>query len=148
MAIFARRGEFANCKHHSKPGLTMATGKRTVVWVVDDVESVRKSIAAVLETANMAVCDYASAGEFLAAFKPGAVGCLIVDHHMQGMTGLELLQHLKDTSGVPPTFVITGQGNAGLNERLLAAGAIKVLNKPVDGDEIITLIEHVMLNGA
>jgi two-component system CheB/CheR fusion protein len=111
------------------------------------VESVRKSIAAVLETANMAVCDYASASEFLADFKPGAIGCLIVDHHMPGMTGLELLQHLQAHTTAPPTIVITGHGDDGLRGRLLAAGAVTMLDKPVDADELIHLIERVMPNG-
>ena len=124
----------------------MAAAKRTVVWVVDDVESVRKSIAAVLETANMAVCDYASATAFLADFKPGAVGCLIVDYDMPDMTGLELLQHLHAVPGAPPAIAITGRDDPGLNERILAAGAVTVLNKPVDADELITLIEQVTLN--
>jgi FixJ family two-component response regulator len=126
----------------------MGTAKRTVVWVVDDVESVRKSIAAVLETANMAVCDYASAAEFLSEFKPGAVGCLIVDHHMPDMTGLELLRHLQAQSGAPPTIVISGQGDGRLKERVLSAGAIAMLNKPVDAGELIGLIERVTLNRA
>jgi two-component system, chemotaxis family, CheB/CheR fusion protein len=126
----------------------MGTGKRTVVWVVDDVESVRKSIAAVLETANMAVCDYASAADFLAEFKPGAVGCLIVDHHMPDMTGLELLQHLQAGAGAPPTIVISGHGDARLKDHVMSAGAISMLNKPVDAGELIELIERVTLNAA
>jgi FixJ family two-component response regulator len=126
----------------------MVAGKPIVVWIVDDIESVRKSIAAVLETANMAVCDYASAADFLTEFKPGAIGCLVVDYQMPGMTGLELLQHLKANSGVPPTIVITGHGNDALKQRLVAAGATTMLDKPVDADELIQLIEKVMLNRA
>jgi len=126
----------------------MGTGKRTVVWVVDDVESVRKSIAAVLETANMAVCDYASAADFLAEFKPGAVGCLIVDHHMPDMTGLELLRHLQAQSGAPPTIVISGHADERLRAHVMSAGAVTMLNKPVDADELIELIERVTLNRA
>ena len=126
----------------------MVAGKPIVVWIVDDIESVRKSIAAVLETANMAVCDYASATDFLAEFKPGSIGCLVVDHQMPDMTGLELLQHLQAQSaaGAPPAIVITGHGNESLRQRLMAAGAVTMLNKPVDADELIDLIERVMLN--
>jgi FixJ family two-component response regulator len=126
----------------------MGTAKRTVVWVVDDAESVRKSIAAVLETANMAVCDYASAADFLADFKPGAVGCLIVDHQMPDMTGLELLRHLQAESGAPPTIVISGHGDEKLKRHVMSAGAITMLNKPVDAGELIELIERVTLNRA
>ena len=126
----------------------MASAKPIIVWIVDDVESVRKSIAAVLETANMAVCDYASAAAFLAEFKPGAIGCLVVDHHMPDMTGLELLQHLQGQNGAPPTIVISGHANQALHDKAIAAGAVKMINKPVDADELIQEIERVMLNPA
>ena len=69
MAIRGGYPDAESCTNPRKTELTMAAEKRTVVWVVDDVESVRRSTAAVLETANMAVCDYASATAFLADFK-------------------------------------------------------------------------------
>jgi FixJ family two-component response regulator len=119
---------------------------RTLVWLVDDVESVRKSIAAVLETADMRVRDYPSAADFLADFKPGTAGCLIVDHHMPGMTGLELLNHLNAGAVAPPTIVISAQGNQALRNRVMAAGAVAMLDKPVDASELIAVVERVLVN--
>jgi FixJ family two-component response regulator len=119
---------------------------RTLVWVVDDVESVRKSIAAVLETADMRVCDYPSAADFLADFKPGTTGCLIVDHHMPGMTGLELLKHLGAGAAAPPTIVISAHGDQALRNRIMAAGAVAMLDKPVDAGELIAVVERVLVN--
>jgi FixJ family two-component response regulator len=117
---------------------------RTLVWVVDDVESVRKSIAAVLETADMQVCDYPSAADFLADFKPGTCGCLIVDHQMPGMTGIDLLKHLDRAA--PPTIVISAHGNQALRERALAAGAVAMIAKPVDADELIGMVERALVS--
>jgi FixJ family two-component response regulator len=119
--------------------------KRTRVWVVDDVESVRKSIAAVLETADMAVCDYPSAAAFLADFRPGTPGCLIVDQQMPGMTGLELLKHLMADRSAPPTIVISAHGNHGLRDRVMAAGAVALLDKPVDAGELISVVERALV---
>jgi FixJ family two-component response regulator len=119
---------------------------RTLVWLVDDVESVRKSIAAVLETADMRVCDYPSAADFLADFKPGTTGCLIVDHHMPGMTGLELLKHLNAGSAAPPTIVISAHGDKALRNRIMAAGAVAMLDKPVDAGELIAVVERALVN--
>jgi FixJ family two-component response regulator len=146
MALPVREHDAVSRGNVHTPELTVAPGKRTVVWIVDDVESVRKSIAAVLETANMAVCDYASAADFLSAFRPGAVGCLVVDQNMPEMTGIELLQHLQHSPGAPPSIMITAQGAAQLTEKARAAGALAVVEKPVDADELIGLIEKVMLN--
>ena len=121
---------------------------RTLVWLVDDVESVRKSIAAVLETANMRVRDYSSARDFLADFKPGIEGCLIVDHQMPGMTGLELLTHLNAGCGAPPTIVISAHGDKALRKRIMAAGAVAMLDKPVDAGELIALVERALVNAS
>ncbi len=115
-----------------------------VVWIVDDAESVRKSIAAVLATTGIVVRDYGSAEEFLADFEPQDPCCVVVDQHMPGMTGLELLARLRKEDVAVPVIVITGQGDALLKERALQAGALTMLHKPVDGDELITLIEGIL----
>lgn len=124
----------------------MTTNTGIVVWIVDDAESVRKSIAAVLSMADILVRDYGSASEFLEDFVPGEPGCIIVDHHMPGMTGLDLLMHLRKQGVGTPVIVITGQGDAMLKEKALRAGAATMLHKPVDGDELIILINKVMAN--
>ena len=121
---------------------------RTIVWVVDDVESVRKSIAAVLETANMRVHDYSSAKDFLAEYKPGTRGCLIVDHQMPGMTGLELLTRLNAERRAPPTIVISAHGDKVLRTRIMAAGAVAMLDKPVDAGELIAVVERALVNAS
>jgi FixJ family two-component response regulator len=121
---------------------------RTLVWLVDDVESVRKSIAAVLETANMRGRDESSAREFLIDFKPGTVGCLIVDHQMPGMTGLELLIHLNAERRAPPTIVISAHGDKALRNRIMAAGAVAMLDKPVDAGELIAVVERALVNAS
>lgn len=124
----------------------MTKEPRLVVWIVDDAISVRKSIGAVLETADIEVRDFGSAAEFLAEFVPIESSCLIVDHHMPDMTGLELLLHLRKEGNTVPVIVITGRGDAVLKEQALRAGAATLLHKPVDGDELITLIESLVAN--
>ncbi len=117
-----------------------------VVWIVDDAESVRKSIAAVLQTTGVTVRDYPSAQAFLDDFQPGVTGCLIVDQHMPDMTGLELLQHLRQQGTPVPAIVITGQGDANLEEKFKQAGALTMLHKPVDAGELIALIGKIYPN--
>jgi len=119
----------------------VTVSRGSVVWLVDDVASVRKSIRAVLETSDFTVSDYASASDFLADFSPETAGCLVVDQNMPGMTGIELLQQLKARGIALPAIVITGQGDSGLRAKALQAGAITMLDKPVDGVELMALIE-------
>ena len=115
------------------------------VWLVDDTESVRKALRAVLGTANIAVRDFGSAEAFLQEFVIGASGCLVVDHHMPGMTGLELLQHLQARKIHMPAFLITANPDDSLERYALAAGAIALFKKPIDGEELIISVERASL---
>lgn len=119
----------------------MAIASDFIVWLVDDAASVRKSIRAVLETSDFTVRDFPSAKEFLAEFQPGSAGCLVVDQHMPEMSGIDLLQHLNARGIAPHAIVITGQGNSAMRAKALVAGAFALLDKPVDGVELIALIE-------
>jgi len=118
----------------------MTVKRRTAVWLVDDTESVRKSLVALLETADMTVWDFSSPKSFLDNFEPGAADFLIVDHHMPDMTGLELLQHLGAREELPLAVLVTAHGDEVLRKQALEAGAIAMLDKPVDGDDLIALI--------
>ncbi len=117
---------------------------RPVVWLVDDTESVRKSLTAVLETADMQVRGYSSADAFFKEFTPAANALLVVDHFMPDMNGLELLLELQRKKITVPSIVITGNADTGLEDKVKKAGALMMLHKPVDGDELITLIEKIM----
>jgi two-component system response regulator FixJ len=117
-----------------------------IVWIVDDAIAVRKSIAAVLESADIVVRDYGSAAEFLADFAPVESSCVVMDHHMPDMTGLELLLHLRKEGISVPVIVISGRGDPMLKEKAIKAGAVTLLHKPFDGEELITLIEGAVAN--
>jgi len=122
-------------------GSYLMAKRDVIVWLVDDVESVRKSIRAVLETADITIRDYGSAKAFLKEYQSDSAGCLVVDQHMPDMSGVELLEHLASRGITPPAIIFTGQGSAALRAKALKAGAIAMLDKPVDAQELIELIE-------
>ncbi len=130
------------------PAVTMTPGNPPLVWIVDDADSVRDSLKAVLETESFDVRDYASASEFLVAYDGRQHGTLILDHHMPGMSGLELLQVLGGGPGVPPAIVITAKNSPELTQQLLAAGAAHVFDKPVDGTDLIAIIQGFHVSAA
>jgi two-component system response regulator FixJ len=113
----------------------------SIIWMVDDAQSVRDSMRAFLEALGRMVRDFPSAREFLDAFDPTQPGVLVVDFHMPEMNGLELLRHLRAEGHDLPVIVITGRGDAALAERVLDAGAMAMLYKPVDGNELAALLE-------
>jgi len=113
------------------------------VHVVDDDEAVRDSLRILLESYGMNVRDYACAPDFLAANAQIIEGCLLLDLHMPGMTGLELLELLRKRGYHLPVVMITGRSDSVLREKALRAGAVTLLDKPVDDDLLLD-----SLNGA
>jgi FixJ family two-component response regulator len=85
------------------------------------------------------VAAYNSAAAFLNGGLDQAA-CLIVDHHMPDMTGLELVTHLREASSSIPALLVTASPSATLIDRAHELG-IRVLEKPVGADEFFEFIE-------
>lgn len=118
------------------------------VYVVDDDEAVRDSMRAILESSGMDVKDYASAQAFLDAKCKDQKGCLLLDFHMPGMTGLELLEHLRAHGSHLPVIVVTGRGDSMLKERVMRAGAAEMLDKPIDESVLMHALDRAFAAGA
>jgi two-component system, LuxR family, response regulator FixJ len=97
--------------------------------IIDDDEAVRESTKALLESHGYDVRSHPSAEHFLEAGGPKA-DCLLVDYHMPGMTGLDLIEHLRAQGDNTPAVILTARGDAALSARLARIG-IAVLHKPV-----------------
>ncbi|MEI9991961.1 MAG: response regulator [Rhizomicrobium sp.] len=117
-------------------------------WLVDDNRSVRDSTGAFLEAIGLTVRTYASALEFLDKFESDRSGCIVADYDMPGMTGLELLETLRRRGSRLPVIIITGRGDAALEQRVLAAGGFRMLHKPIDGLELADLVEQAVSEAA
>lgn len=116
------------------------------VWIVDDSRPVRESLVFLLETAGLQTRAYESAADFLKEFNSGSADFLIIDQNMPEMTGIEVLDHLSERQALPPTVMITGRFGSSVEKRAIEAGALAVLSKPVDSEQLISLIETRMLN--
>lgn len=83
-----------------------------IVYVVDDDDSVRKSLVRLLRSMGYSARPYASAGEFLDDWRrdPGP-GCLVLDVQLPGLNGLELQEQLSGLALPIPIIFITGHGD-------------------------------------
>ena len=115
----------------------------SLVFVVDDDDSVRDSIEALLISAGFAVRTFASAMEFLAAATEPS-GCLIADIRMPDMDGLELQQEIVRRGYPISIIVITGHGDVPLAVRAMKAGAIDFIEKPFDDEFLLSSVRRAL----
>ncbi len=100
------------------------------VFIVDDDEAPRDSVAAVVESLGIASRQFRSAEEFLNEGCRGAAGCLVTDLRMPGMSGLELQEWLTTHEVHLPVILITAFADVPLAVRAMKSGAVTVLEKP------------------
>lgn len=117
----------------------MTTAKPHKIAVVDDDSSVRDSLRFLLELFGHTVARFASAAEFLQSdFKD--VGCLILDHHMPQITGLEMAERLRADGVTIPTLLITGSITPAIADRAASLGIERVLEKPLNEQDLLDFI--------
>src|SRR6185436_15435125 len=105
-------------------------GKRSLVTVVDDDESVRESLPDLLREFGFDAEAFSSAKAFLASDVVSETSCLLLDVAMPGMSGPELQQELiRRRRGIPIVFITAG-GDESVRPRLIAEGAVECLFKP------------------
>jgi FixJ family two-component response regulator len=105
-------------------------GKRSLVSVVDDDESVRESLPDLLREFGFAAEAFSSAEAFLASEVVSETSCLILDVAMPGMSGPDLQAELRRRQQEIPIVFITANGDKTVRPRLLAQGAVACLFKP------------------
>jgi len=114
------------------------------VFVVDDDEAVCDGLQALLESEGLRTATFGSAEAFLAAYRPGQPGCLVLDIRMRGMSGLELQARLaREQLGIP-VIIISGQGNIPLAVRAVKTSAIDFLEKPIDPHVLVERVRQAL----
>ncbi len=106
------------------------------VFVVDDDPQTRNSVCILVRSMGLRAEPFSSAEEFLACFDKDCPGCLVTDVRMLGMSGVELLEEL-NRRGIPlPVVVVTAYPRTSVTIRAIKAGAITLLEKPYDDEDL------------
>lgn len=110
-----------------------------VIAIVDDDASVRRALRRLVEAAGYAVQAFASAREFLDWLPQGRAACLVLDIHMDGMSGFDLQQRL-----AVPVIFITAHDDTLTLERIKMARVAGHLRKPFDEDTVLNAIRRAV----
>jgi FixJ family two-component response regulator len=115
------------------------------IAVIDDDLRVLESLVNLLASFGYEAESYKSAEEFLASGNLSQTSCIVTDVEMRQMSGLGLLQYLKNNNYTVPVIIITGKPSARSETFYLASGAVGFFRKPVDGDALVDLIGSVSI---
>jgi FixJ family two-component response regulator len=115
-----------------------------VVCLVDDDESVRKSIVRVLESAGFKVQAFSEPDAFLRHLRMHSVPVAILDIWMDNMTGMELLAHLCATSPNTRCIFITGREDHAAEMTVMQAGAFAFFVKPFDNKRFLQAVQDAL----
>ena len=122
----------------------MGERNRQVISVVDDDESLRRSLRNLLRSVGFGVETFASAEEFLRSAQRENIGCLVLDLRMTGMSGLDLLRHLAVADSRIPAVILTAHGDEETRRRSLQAGAVAFLDKPFRSDALLDAVRAAL----
>jgi two-component system response regulator FixJ len=122
----------------------MGTHDARVISVVDDDESLRRSLQNFLRSVGFRVETFSSAEDFLRSALRENTGCLVLDVRMIGMSGLDLLRHLAVANVHIPAVILTAHGDEEMRQRCLAAGAVAFLDKPFRGHALLDAVQTAL----
>jgi two-component system response regulator FixJ len=116
----------------------------SLVHVIDDDDAARESLKFLLRTAKIDVRTYDSATAFLNTVSEGAIGCIVTDVRMPGVSGVDLLRQLKARGSTMPVIVITGHGDIQLAVEAMKIGAADFLEKPFDDEVLLASVKSAL----
>jgi FixJ family two-component response regulator len=118
--------------------------QESTVFVVDDDRMARESVCALVRSLGVRAESFPSAEDFLADYTPGRPGCLVTDVRMLGMSGVELQQKLKEDGVTLPVIVLTAYPRTPLTVKVMQQGAVTLLEKPYEEDDLWDAIRQAL----
>ena len=111
-----------------------------IVHVVDDDDAIRDALAWLLRSRGVAARTWPSAEAFLAGCSDAMRGCIVLDVRMEGMSGVELFDHLLAHGNRLPVIFLTGHGDVPLAVAALKKGAFDFVEKPFNDNDLVDRI--------
>jgi two-component system, LuxR family, response regulator FixJ len=115
-----------------------------LIHLIDDDEAVRSSLALLIGTVGLRVQTWDRPDAFLAGFDRQAIGAIVLDVRMPGISGLTVLDSLVAQGVDQPVIMLTGHGTVEMCRRAFKAGAAEFLEKPVDDEALLEALQSAV----
>jgi FixJ family two-component response regulator len=114
------------------------------ISIVDDDESVRKATESLVRSLGYAAATFSSAGDYLRSDSIRQSSCVITDLRMPQMTGTELQQRLIADGNDTPIIFMSADSDDNTRSRVLNAGAVGFLRKPIDAQILVDCLDKAL----
>ena len=114
------------------------------VFIVDDDPLILNALSIVLTRVGYQVTGFADGASFLAAAKSRTPVCVILDVHMPGQSGLDILKELNAQQYPAPIFIISGVGDIPMAVESIKNGAFDFIEKPFDATTVVTRVREAV----
>lgn len=117
------------------------TLKNATVYVIDDEQSSRDSVCALVQSMHHSAQAFDSGEAFLQQYD-GSAGCVVTDYRMTGMNGLELQEQLTANGQDIPVIIVTAYARTPVTVQAIQNGAVTMLDKPYSEDDLWNAIRE------
>ncbi|MDP3411999.1 MAG: response regulator [Polaromonas sp.] len=115
-----------------------------LIHLIDDDDAVRSSLALLISTVGLRVQAWPDPQAFIAGFDRQAIGAIVLDVRMPGISGLAVLDTLVAQGVDQPVIMLTGHGTVEMCRRAFKAGAAEFLEKPVDDEALLEALQNAV----
>lgn len=122
--------------------------EQATVFVIDDDGPARDSVCLLVRSMGIRAVAFGSAEEFLEGFDADCPGCVITDVRMPGLSGVQLQETLLSRSVGIPVIVLTGYASTALTVRAMKNGAVTLLDKPYQDNDLWDAVRSALTRDA
>lgn len=124
----------------ASPGVMLSP----LIHLIDDDEAVRHALALLISTVGLRVQSWADPAVFIEDFDRQAIGAIVLDVRMPGISGLTLLEALTAQGVDQPIIMLTGHGTVEMCRRAFKSGAAEFLEKPVNDEQLLEAVQNAV----
>ena len=117
---------------------------RGEIFVVDDDPAVRDTLSMVLSAGGYEVICFADGAALLSVARSRTPSAILLDVHIPGKSGLDILKELQGEDYPAPIFMISGQGDISMAVSAIKSGALDFIEKPFRGSEIVARLHEAI----